>query len=205
MILRRGLKLKICVSGAANMNHCGKGAQKVALALGREIAKQGCMLIEGATTGFPHWAAKGAKEMGGTVVGFSPAKTEKEHIGSYHLPLDYRDLVVYTGFGYSGRNLLLTRAADAVIVGCGRIGTINEFTIAFEDRKPIGVLRGAWETDELFQDIINKSHRVAGMRNKVIFDDSPSSLVRRLLRVVREEKRKNGLARKTRLLKVAKR
>ena len=61
------------------------------------------------------------------------------------------DLIMYTGSGYSGRNLQLTRTSDAVIVGCGRIGTLNEFTIAFEDNKPIGVLEGDWPTDELIK------------------------------------------------------
>ena len=54
--------------------------------------------------------------------------------------MDYHDLIIYTGFDYSGRNLLLVRSADAVIEVCGRIGTLNEFTIAFEDQKPVGVL-----------------------------------------------------------------
>ena len=76
-------------------------------------------------------------------MGISPAQTEQEHVDKYKLPLEYMDLIMYTGSGYSGRNLQLTRTSDAVIVGCGRIGTLNEFTIAFEDDKPIGILEEA--------------------------------------------------------------
>ncbi len=72
--------------------------------LGREIARQGAVLVTGATTGFPMWAAMGAKEVGGISIGFSPASTEREHIEAYKLPLDYMDLIVYTGFGYPGRD-----------------------------------------------------------------------------------------------------
>ena len=110
-------KHTICVSGAAETDHCGEGALVVAEELGREIARHNAVLVEGATTGFPYWAAKGAKKEGGMVIGFSPATGEKEHVEFYKLPVDYRDLIIYTGFSYSGRNLILTRAADAVIVG----------------------------------------------------------------------------------------
>ncbi len=36
---------------------------------------------------------------------------------------------------FSGRDLLFVRSCDALLIGCGRIGTIHEFTIAFEDGK----------------------------------------------------------------------
>ncbi len=145
---------KICISGAADTSHCGDDACKIAEDLGKEIALRKMVLVDGATTGFPFWAAKGAKEAGGIVVGISPAGSQKEHLERYKLPVDYHDLIIYTGSGYSGRNLLLTKSADAVIVGCGRMGTINEFTIAFEDKKPIGILEGPWETDELVKTIL---------------------------------------------------
>ena len=136
-ILKHGHRaIKICVSGAAETGHCGANALEQAKALGREIVLQGGILVTGATTGFPLWSAIGAKEAGGISIGLSPAASEREHTGVYRLPIDYMDLIIYTGFGYPGRDLLLTRSSDAVIIGCGRIGTIHEFTIAFEDAKP---------------------------------------------------------------------
>ena len=179
-------KLKICVSGAADTTYCGDQSMELAKELGREIVRQGGILVTGATTGFPLWAAMGAKEAGGISIGLSPASSEKEHVEVYGLPLDYLDIIVYTGFGYSGRNLLLTRASDGVIVGCGRIGTVNEFTIAFEDHKPLGVLRGPWEMDEVLEDMLEKSHRRD--EGVVIFDESPKELVRRLALALGEKK-----------------
>ncbi len=181
-------KYKICVSGAAETSHCGSDAWAKAEELGKEIISQGAVLINGATTGFPYWAAKGAKTAGGIVVGISPAASEKEHIERYGLPIDYQNLIIYTGFGYSGRNLLLTRAADAVIIGCGRMGTINEFTIAFEDKKPIGVLEGDWETDELAKTIIEKSHRAEEMKNKIVYSKDPKELVNKIIELIKKEK-----------------
>ncbi len=182
-------RIKLCVSGAAETDHCGEGVLDQAMALGREIVAQGAVIVTGATTGFPLWAAKGAKEAGGTSLGLSPASTEHEHVNFYKLPLDYLDLVIYTGFGYSGRNLLLTRASDAVLIGCGRVGTINEFTIAFEDGKPIGILDGCGPTAQLIRDIMEKGHRHS---DNVIFDADPKNLVARVIELVKKEKAKTA-------------
>ena len=178
-------KFKICVSGAAETGHCGLDAFDKAKEIGKEIVNQGGIVVTGATTGFPTWSAQGAKEAGGVSIGFSPATTEREHVDAYHLPLDFMDVVVFTGFGYSGRNLILTRSSDAVIIGCGRIGTINEFTVAYEDSKPIGILRGSWETDETIENIIAKGYRV---NDKIIFDDDPKRLVEKVMALVTKEK-----------------
>ena len=182
-------KYKICVSGAADTTHCGDNTFAIAEELGREIVRHHGVLVEGATTGFPYWAAKGAKEEGGIVVGFSPAYEEKEHVEYYKLPTDYQDMIVYTGFGYSGRNLILTRAADAVIVGCGRMGTINEFTIAFEDNKPLGILEGEWETDEFLRMLIEKSHRAKEREGKIVYAKDPKTLMDKLVEVIEKSKK----------------
>lgn len=179
------LKIKICVSGAAETGHCGIDALEIGKEIGKEIIRQGAILVTGATTGFPMWAAIGAKEEGGISIGISPAQTEEEHVEKYKLPLEYLDLIMYTGSGYSGRNLQLTRTSDAVIVGCGRIGTLNEFTIAFEDNKPIGVLEGNWTTDELIRKILDESHRGNG---KVVYDKDPKKLVEKVIKLVNKEK-----------------
>lgn len=179
-------RIKICVSGAADTTHCGDGAMERAKELGREIARQGAVLVTGATTGFPIWAAMGAKEAGGISIGLSPASSEKEHTEVYGLPLDYMDIIVYTGFGYSGRNLLLTRTSDAVVVGCGRVGTINEFTIAFEDHKPLGVLQGPWSTDEVIDFMLKNSNREA--EGIVVRNESPKELITKLINIVQDAK-----------------
>jgi uncharacterized protein (TIGR00725 family) len=176
---------KICVSGAADTGHCGINAFDKAKTIGHEIVRQGGVIVTGATTGFPLWSAIGAKEAGGFSIGFSPASSEKEHVEVYQLPTDYMDIVIYTGFGYPGRDLILTRSSDAVLFGCGRIGTIHEFTIAFEDHKPIGILEEDWETDDIIRMIVEKGHRP---NEKIIFDSDPKALVERVMEMVRKDK-----------------
>lgn len=185
-----GLRYKICVSGAAETGHCAKDALEKAEQVGREIAKRGLILITGATTGIPYWSAKGAKAEGGIVIGLSPAASKLAHVKVYRLPLDYHDIIIYTGFDYSGRNLLLTRSSDAVIVICGRMGTLNEFTIAFEDQKPIGVLEGTGGMADMVRGILDNAHRGPG---KVIFSSDPAELVNRLLDMIEAEESKNGI------------
>ncbi len=178
-------QFKICVSGAAETGHCGVDALEKAKELGREIARQGAVIVTGATTGFPLWAAMGAKEAGGISVGLSPAANEREHVEVYKLPLDYMDLIVYTGFGYPGRDLLLTRSADAVICGCGRVGTIHEFTIAFEDGKPIGIYEGPWEMGGQLQEILEKGHRP---NTKIAIGDDPKKLITDVIELIKKDK-----------------
>jgi len=178
-------QIKICVSGAAETGHCGLNALEKAKELGREIARQGLILVTGATTGFPLWVTMGLKEIGGISIGISPAASEKEHVEVYKLPLDYLDLVIYTGFGYAGRDILLTRSADAVICGCGRIGTISCSPIAFEDNKPIGIFEGPWEMGEQLKEILEKSHRPNA---KIVSGNDPKKLLEDIVTLVKKDK-----------------
>ena len=181
------LKVKICVSGTADTGFFSDNVLEIAEDLGREIARQGAVIVTGATTGFPLWAAKGAKEVGGFSVGLSPAATEHEHVSHYQLPLDYQDVIIYTGQGYPGRDILLTRTSDAIILGPGRVGTIHEFAVAFEDYKPLGVLEGDWATDDIIRDILENAHRP---NDRIVFDSNPKRLVEKIMKLVQEVKEK---------------
>ena len=80
---------------------------------------------------------------------------------------------------------MLTRSSDAIIIGCGRVGTIHEFTVAFEDGKPIGILEGGWTTDDTIKDIIARANRT---RDNIIFESDPNVLVEKLIALVKKEK-----------------
>ena len=178
------LKYKICVSGAAETDHCAKDAAGKAELIGRLVALHDMVLVTGATTGIPYWAAKGCKEAGGTVIGFSPAASKAAHLRTYHLPTDYHDVIVYTGFDYSGRNLILTRSSDAIITICGRMGTLNEYTIGYEDKKPIGVLTKTGGTADMIAGIIDKTFRTS---ERTIFDNDPVRLLDKIIAIIEKE------------------
>lgn len=182
--ISNGMKYKFVVSGAAETGHCAVDADKLAYELGQEVVKHNGILITGATSGIPNFAAKGAKEAGGISIGISPAASYAAHIKSYKLPTEYYDFIIYTGFDYAGRNLLLTRSADAVMVCCGRIGTLNEFTIAFEDNKPVGVLEGSGGTADEIRHIVDMGHRGKG---KIVYDSDPKRLIEKLIVMIDKE------------------
>lgn len=179
------LKVKIGVSGATETGSCGIDALDKAKELGRQIVRQGGILLTGATTGFPLWASMGAKEEHGVVIGLSPAANEREHVMTYRMPVEYTDLIIYTGFGEPGRDLLFSRSCDGIIVGCGRVGTVNEFTVAFQEGKPVGVLEGEGSIAPLVKEIIARGEYPT---QKIIFDTDPKTLVEKILAIVNQDK-----------------
>lgn len=133
------MKIKIGVMGSAEEipDVCQK-----AEALGRAIAARDAILLTGATTGLVFVTGKAARDAGATHVGISPAHNADEHVERYALPLDACDAIIYTGFGLKGRNVVLVRSCDLVIFISGSIGSLNEFTIAYDEGKVIGCLTG---------------------------------------------------------------
>lgn len=181
-------RYKICIVGGSEGGNAEK-AYPLARIMGKEIAKRGHILITGATSGVPFEAAKVAKEMGGSNIGFSPAGTEIEHKKKYRLPMSPKifDHIIYTEAGYAGRNLLMVRSADATIMIDGRIGTLNEFTAAFEENQVVGVLEGSGGTADLVRRILDVAKK--GQR-KVIFDSDPVKLVEKVIEKIKKEKGK---------------
>ncbi len=178
-------KIKIVISGAAVTTPCRSDIHEIAYNIGKELAQKDCIVLTGATTGVPLWVAKGAYENGGIVIGISPARSYKEHVKVYKLPTDYHQTILYSGEGYSGRNLLLVKMGDGVLFICGRIGTLNEFTAAFEEEKPMGVLLNSGGTEAYFQDIIEKAKRGPG---KIIWEEDYKNLIEKLISLIIKER-----------------
>lgn len=147
----------------------------VADALGAAIAEAGCMLITGATTGLPDLVARAFRRHGGFALGVSPAENRREHVQRYGLPVDGADVIVYTGFGYKGRNVVNVRTADIVVIFGGATGTLNEFTIAYDEGKIIGVLEGSGGIADRIREIIKLCNKPTA--GAVLFSDDPQNLV----------------------------
>jgi uncharacterized protein (TIGR00725 family) len=183
------MKYKIAVSGAAQISHCCKEIEKLSKETGREISRQNCILITGATTGVPYFAALGCKENQGFSVGFSPATSEVAHLKTYKLPIDPFDVMIYTGADYVGRNVIMTKSVDGVIIICGRMGTLHEFATAFEIQKPIGVLEETGGTADKIRQIATGPYR--GVK-KIIYEKDPKKLVEKLIKQIKKEKKSNS-------------
>jgi len=181
------MQFKICIVGGSEGENARK-AYPLARKVGEEIAKRGHILITGATQGVPFEAAKTAKAVGGSNIGFSPAGTEMEHKKKYRLPMSAKifDHIIYTEAGYAGRNLLMVRSSDATIMIDGRMGTLNELTVAYEENEIVGVLEGSGGTADLVRRILAVAKK--GQR-KVIFDSDPVELVEKVIARIKKEKK----------------
>jgi len=181
-------KFEIVVSGAARVSHCCDNIKEITKEVGREIARQNCNLVTGATTGVPYFAALGCEEAGGFSIGFSPATSEAAHLKTYRLPLAPFDIMIYTGADYTGRNIIMTKSADGVIIICGRMGTLHEFVTAFELQKPIAVLEGSGGMADKIRQIATGPYR--GVK-KIIYEKDPKALVKNLIELIKKEKKQN--------------
>ena len=183
------LRYQICVSGAARGSSV-ELAKHLSGQVAAEIVGRGHLVLTGATRGLPFYAAQAAKRAKPdevSSIGFSPAASRLAHVKKYRLPTDVFDTILYTGFEYTGRNLLLVRSADAVVMVGGRIGTLNELTIAIEERKPIGVLLGSGGMTEEVEWVLKAAKR---QRTGILFSNDPKELVDQVISLIKSKNRK---------------
>jgi len=168
------MKIKVGVMGSAETARDAALYEKAA-ALGTIIATRDLILLTGATTGLVYATGKAAHAAGALHIGISPAHDDDEHAERYGLPVDASDVIIYTGFGLKGRNVVLVRSCDVVLFIAGSIGSLNEFTIAFDEGKIIGCLTGTGGVaDEVkrLSTVFNKPTEA-----RVFYDDDPVGLI----------------------------
>jgi uncharacterized protein (TIGR00725 family) len=149
--------------------------------LGRAIGENGCILITGACPGLPLAAACGAKQAGGMVIGISPAQGLAEHIEKYQSPTEFQDVLIFTGSGLMGREVINIRSSDVVVIVGGRSGTLGELAIAYDEGKLIGVLTGMGGVGDMAAQILAVCEKNTGAQ--VVYEADPDRLIRKLLRL----------------------
>ncbi len=174
---------QVAVLGSASGN-IGENERKKARIIGETVAKAGCTLVFGACPGLPYEAAKAAKKAGGRVIGFSPASNFKAHVEEYGFPTDAMDSVVFTGFERNGRNTVLVRSADAVIIIGGGFGTLNEFSAAVQEKKPVGVLANSGGITRGLKRIVSLSSRAA--RTEITYLSEPAKLAKKMAEIAKK-------------------
>jgi len=188
-------KYKIGVMGKAGRSSVLPAIlTKSAEIIGKEIAKQGCVLITGACMGIPNIAAKSAAKAGGLVLGYSPAKNLKEHIEppiSYPWPNQNEELI-FTGYGKIGRNVLSIFECDGLIFIGGGIGTLNEFSIAYHENKVIGILEGVGGITEKVLRLEKELKVGTGKKFKgaIIKEKDPKRLVKKVIEEIKKREEK---------------
>ena len=126
----------IAVIGAGK---CSRKLRDMAADIGRYVAENGGVVLCGGLGGIMEGAARGAKEAGGTTIGIIPSENKAD-------ANQFIDYVIPTGFGQA-RNVLVVRAADAIVALPGKFGTLSEMAFALVSGKPIVSVQ-AWKLGE---------------------------------------------------------
>jgi len=109
---------------------------KVAEEVGRFIAENGWILINGGLQGVMEASAKGASQAGGIVVGILP--TPQTNSAN-----PYVTIPIATNMGHA-RNVIIAHTADVLIAIGGQEGTLSEIAIARKLGKPVFGIN-SWE------------------------------------------------------------
>src|SRR5437773_4712139 len=137
--------------------------------VGRLLAEWGAVVVSGGLSGVMEAVSRGAKSANGLVVGILPGFDKADANA-------YVDIALPTGMGWM-RNTLTVRAADAVIMISGGIGTLNELTVAYED-KPTVILEGTggW-ADRIREVAYEGKHLDEAHRATLYFAKTPAEAV----------------------------
>jgi uncharacterized protein (TIGR00725 family) len=109
---------------------------KLAEEVGRELAKNGVVLICGGLGGVMEDACRGARAEGGLTIGVIPGDDRKSANSYVQIP-------IVTGIGYA-RNVIIVKSAQAIIAVGGGYGTLTEIGYALDSKKPVIGL-GTWK------------------------------------------------------------
>lgn len=175
------MKIKIGVMGSAAAAS-SQEIETTARALGHAIAARDLILLTGATTGLIHLVGKTARDAGALHIGVSPGEDEREHVDVFELPADACDAIVYTGFGLKGRNVVLVRSCDIVLFIAGSIGSLNEFTIAYDEAKVIGCLIGSGGTADEVKRLVDSLQKPT--KAKLLYEKDPGKLLEACLKEI---------------------
>ena len=108
---------------------CSLQEARVAEEVGREIARQGAILVCGGLGGVMEAACKGASSEGGITIGILPGENRQS-------ANQYVQIPIVTGLG-GARNVAVIKSAQAVIAVDGIYGTLSEIGHALQSGIPV--------------------------------------------------------------------
>ncbi len=136
MPVRRGTVARRVHVGVVGEQHARPEIERLAEAVGQEVARRGGVLVCGGLGGVMEASSRGAAQAGGLVVGILPG-TRAEDANPYVT------VPVVTGLG-EARNVIVVRSSDALVAVGGGYGTLSEIAYALKLGVPVVGL-GTWE------------------------------------------------------------
>jgi len=108
---------------------CSTEEAELAEEVGRELARQGAILVCGGMGGVMAAACKGASSQDGLTIGILPGNSRQQANPHVQIP-------IVTGLG-EARNVLVVKSAQAVIAIGGSYGTLSEIGHALRSDTPV--------------------------------------------------------------------
>ena len=108
---------------------CSRTEAEIAENVGRELARQGAILVCGGLGGVMEAACRGACAEGGITVGILPGENRQAANPYVQVP-------IVTGMG-TARNVAVVKSAQAVIAVGGSYGTLSEIAYALQAGIPV--------------------------------------------------------------------
>jgi len=110
-------------------SECTSQEAKLAEEVGRELARQGAILICGGLGGIMKAACKGASSEGGMTIGILPGDNREAANPYVQIP-------IVTNLG-EARNVIVVKSAQAIIAIGGGYGTLSEIGHALRNNIPV--------------------------------------------------------------------
>ena len=172
-------------TGDANDEEINEKARE----LGREIAFRKHVLVTGGSFGIPYQSVLAAHENAGKTIAYSNSTNLAGHLKQKKAVQGFTEIIyVPSSYEHTGnplicgkyRNVSCIAAVDKAIIIGGGIGTMNEFTIAYDFGKDIGILEGTGGiTTEAIETLLKAT--VKKTNSRIIRETDPKKLLDNLL------------------------
>ncbi|MFX1520063.1 MAG: TIGR00725 family protein [Promethearchaeota archaeon] len=148
--------------------------------VGRLIAKQNGVLINGGLGGVMEYTAKGAKENNGLTIGILQSDNKSD-------ANPYIDVVIPTHMGYS-RNTIVVLASDVVIAISGSTGTLSEIAMAMNYKIPVIVLQGSSGVADMFSELHTSDEwQLPWSKDKIQIAATPEEAVNLAMKITKRK------------------
>lgn len=150
-------------------DHCPEDTYRTAYQAGREVARQGAVLLTGGLGGVMEAASHGAKDEGGLVIGIIPQDDKNQ-------ANEFCDAVVATGMGFA-RDFITAYSADAIVIVGGGVGTLIETAAGYQKKIPIVAVKGTGGVADRLIDTYLDDRKI----EKILGENTPEQAVNRAL------------------------
>jgi len=155
-----------------NSDACTRKAYRIAYEVGKEVARQGAILVTGGLGGVMEAACKGACDHGGIAVGIIP-------FDEFSKANKYCNVIVCSGMGYA-RNFITVYSADGAVIVGGGVGTLIEASIVYMKKKHVVAIAGSGGIADRYADKYLDDRRLVKISSAKNASEAVNYIMRKL-------------------------